>query len=89
MAAEQQVRECTVCSSSLVTMLCLQTAATGSGPATGGDGGGEKPQQQRKWKDWMLEKETELRLEIPDQDVSAIDIKVNIALLISSLISLS
>ena len=33
-------------------------------------GGGE----QRRWKDWVLEKETELRLEVPEG--AAVDIKV-------------
>lgn len=40
----------------------------------GGGGTGEKP--PRKWKDWVLERETELRLEVPDQDSSLIDVKV-------------
>ena len=38
--------------------------------AVGGGEGGE----QRQWKDWILEKETELRLEVPED--AAVDIKV-------------
>ena len=39
-------------------------------------GEGEQQQPQRRWKDWVLERETELRLEVPDQDGCPVDIKV-------------
>jgi hypothetical protein len=51
-----------------MTTLSYQVAGAG-----GGDGGERPP---RKWKDWALERETELRLEAPDQEGSLIDIKV-------------
>lgn len=34
--------------------------------------GGE---EERQWKDWVLEKETELRLEVPED--AAVDVKVH------------
>ena len=59
--------------------LSSQAAAAAAGGGGGDGGGGERP--ARKWKDWVLERETELRLEVPDQDGSPIDIKVRLFLL--------
>ena len=35
---------------------------------------GAQKQTERPWRDWVLEKETELRLEVPDD--AAVDVKV-------------
>ena len=59
-------------------MFALQQGATAAG-----EGGEQPPLQQRRWKDWVLERETELRIEVPDQDGSPVDIKVVLASLLS------
>lgn len=48
----------------------VQTAVAG-GAGASGSGEGSQP---RKWKDWVLEKEMELRLEVPIE--TSVEIKV-------------